>query len=94
MGTVHSPKAWLDTLAIQAEVGPQNVDILCHWNMKAMHKLYNRCFDGVELLLRMKVVRLLAYNWRSTGRGHIPRDPPNFNALPHVPGEDTNTWTI
>ena len=45
--TVHSPKGWLDTLAIQADFEDKAIDILCHWNQKKMSLLYNKNFIGV-----------------------------------------------
>ena len=87
--TVHSPKAWLDTLAIQMRVEVTEKDVLCHWNAKTMSKFYNQNFSGVELLSRMKVVRSLQSDWRSAGRGYIPREPYNWHQLPPVPGEQT-----
>ena len=85
--TVHSPKGWLDTLAIQAEFSERATDMLCHWNQRKMSLLYNRNYSGVELGHRMQVVRLLRTNWRSQGPGKLVMPAPDLRNLPPVPNE-------
>ena len=86
--TVHSPKGWLDTLAIQAEFSERAVDMLGHWNQKKMQVLYNKNYSGVELGYRMTVIRLLHSNWCSQGPGKLVMPLPcALGDLPPVPNE-------
>ena len=80
--SIHSPKGWLDTFAIQAEFSERETDILCHWNAKSMQKHYNKNFCGVELKIRSLVIRLFMTSWRSVPTGQIPLDPPARSSLP------------
>ena len=88
--TMHSLRAWLCTFARQAQFTPQQVDELCHWNMKQMSRLYNRGFSGEELGLRLSIIRLLACpTWYSVGAiGRVSLPPPRADAIPLLPGEN------
>lgn len=60
-----------------------------------MQKRYNRNYSGIELRVRLNVVKLLAMAqaeypvnaWCSSPPGTLPADPPGLKGLPALPNE-------
>ena len=68
--TMHSLRAWLATFARQAGVKPEETNELLHWTSGIMIRLYNRNFSATEVLLRRRILYIMASPWRSAGKGH------------------------